>query len=769
MYLTRLPLARSDDGQVLAIVAVSMVVLLLFAALVFDVGNWFSHKRQLQNRADAGALAAGVEYQKSWASCVSGNATTETTISNNARAYAGDPIPTVPVITPVNTETASQANLNVWINSTSYDSATPDGGGPCFNHPADPTDPISPAGGYWTDVKVKERDLASFFGSLGIPLTRNIARARVAVHPAISDNGFVPLAIPDYRINKAQARFINGCTGLEIGSPVPLAPLDTTVVGNPSVAGTALWVPDNRPGLQPNPVTPVSAPDTFQLTVPAIAPGNGCGGPGNNSQDYIPVEVQVRVTGRPDIDINAPCATLQSQTSADCFSDLTEIRAYTGGTLRQRPIVSDVTFGGSITTPCTQDAYYARLQPAQSNCRFDAVVNMDWDTRPGNANAFSAILHVGSSNTNYTLSPVTPKPGAGIKWVSEWRASGIPISSIGAKDITVEWDWNGPNNGTWTPSTGPVVPCTNGGNNQCDQNGTLTVHRVSLGDDPSGNSAPLADIVGLVKVTAAANVSSQFASTPAMSTSTMLTRYLFVGLRSTITVGDFGILRNGNSSGTQSLICDPDYTGGQTYQMFRDGCKPPYSYNLFNDYWWDVGAQHCPPRGQWFQQPNANGDYLSEPWKCIPTDTGSSGYQVVDGLATRTGNCVNPQNNSCAGHNYTCTNAIFYQNANNPFANANDPRIIKIYVIPYGALKNTTGNDEIPVIDFAAFYVTAWKFQNAVDPCGPGGTSPDTAKLGDNEVGGYFIRYVGPDTGPVDLNVICDANQTRPCRAVLVR
>ena len=92
MYLTRLPLARSDDGQVLAIVAVSMVVFLVFAALVLDVGNWFSHKRQLQNRADAGALAAGVEYQKSWASCVSGNATTETTISNNARAYAGDPM-----------------------------------------------------------------------------------------------------------------------------------------------------------------------------------------------------------------------------------------------------------------------------------------------------------------------------------------------------------------------------------------------------------------------------------------------------------------------------------------------------------------------------------------------------------------------------------------------------------------------------------------------------------------------------------------------------
>ena len=40
-------------------------------------------------------------------------------------------------------------------------------------------DAISPNGGYWVDVRVKERNLPSFFGSIGVPLTRNIARARV--------------------------------------------------------------------------------------------------------------------------------------------------------------------------------------------------------------------------------------------------------------------------------------------------------------------------------------------------------------------------------------------------------------------------------------------------------------------------------------------------------------------------------------------------------------------------------------------------------------
>ena len=39
-------------------------VFLLLAALVVDAGNWYTHKRSLQNRADAGALAAGLEYIK---------------------------------------------------------------------------------------------------------------------------------------------------------------------------------------------------------------------------------------------------------------------------------------------------------------------------------------------------------------------------------------------------------------------------------------------------------------------------------------------------------------------------------------------------------------------------------------------------------------------------------------------------------------------------------------------------------------------------------
>ena len=67
--------ARSDErGQVIVLAAVMIPVFLLLTALVVDVGNWYTHKRQLQNRADAAAFAA-VGYPATWEACVqAGNA-----------------------------------------------------------------------------------------------------------------------------------------------------------------------------------------------------------------------------------------------------------------------------------------------------------------------------------------------------------------------------------------------------------------------------------------------------------------------------------------------------------------------------------------------------------------------------------------------------------------------------------------------------------------------------------------------------------------------
>ena len=56
--LTRL---RSERGQALVLAALSMVVILGFAAMAIDVGYWFSQKREVQKAVDAAALAGAQE------------------------------------------------------------------------------------------------------------------------------------------------------------------------------------------------------------------------------------------------------------------------------------------------------------------------------------------------------------------------------------------------------------------------------------------------------------------------------------------------------------------------------------------------------------------------------------------------------------------------------------------------------------------------------------------------------------------------------------
>ena len=52
------PRRRNEQGQVLIVFALAIVVLMVAAGLAFDVGRFYSEKRFLQNAADAGALAA---------------------------------------------------------------------------------------------------------------------------------------------------------------------------------------------------------------------------------------------------------------------------------------------------------------------------------------------------------------------------------------------------------------------------------------------------------------------------------------------------------------------------------------------------------------------------------------------------------------------------------------------------------------------------------------------------------------------------------------
>ncbi len=197
-------------------------------ALVVDAGNWFTHKRQLQNRADAGALAAGVEYLAQLANCQANPSGAGLAIADAAKRYAGDPDASVPG-TKYNQEITNNNDLVVAINRTNVTDASDDsdGGNPCQPHTTG--DAISPnADSLWTDVKVRESNIGTLFHAFGLNLPSITARARVQVKQVTGlSKGGLPFVheTGDY-VDCAWAEFVDVRTGNKVslvGSSNPIA------------------------------------------------------------------------------------------------------------------------------------------------------------------------------------------------------------------------------------------------------------------------------------------------------------------------------------------------------------------------------------------------------------------------------------------------------------------------------------------------------------------------------------------------------------------
>jgi hypothetical protein len=212
---------------------------------------------------------------------------------------------------------------------------------------------------------------------------------------------------------------------------------------------------------------------------------------------------------------------------------------------------------------------------------------------------------------------------------------------------------------------------------------------------------------------------------------------------------------------------------------FYFGCQPPFAPNdtTQNTFWWNTSTKTCPPASSWFSYTGSppNVTYPNAPWRCIQLDVGGNGFTVGDGIALATGNCQNPvvepmgpgSSARCQANNYTCTNGITYYGGGPPYPDVDkDPRVIKLFVVPWGAYKNVqSGSGQVvPVRRLAAFYVTAWNFNNGDDPC-PGN---ENNRLGSEQVGGYFIKAV-ESSGPAIPNANCNQADVDLCTVALTR
>ena len=283
-----------------------------------------------------------------------------------ASDYAGGALPG----TLYNSEIANQANVDVVVNSgnADYNDDTDytDGGAldvadPCFNHAGDD---ISPGGGHWTDVRVKERNLPSLFGALGLPLSRNGARARVEIRPAISGHQFLPLAVPNTIVTRVQVRYYDECRNqlLATRDLAPLPAADQTAFA--ATGGGTLW------GL-PSAANPAVGDRnlSFALTVPSYG---GCG------QAYLPVGVEVRLASRDEVDFNQTCAQLVNASFADCFRRVSQFRVWNDGNANSQARIGDVYLTGGCGNT---DAYFGTLPLGATDCRFGANLYVNWGDR----------------------------------------------------------------------------------------------------------------------------------------------------------------------------------------------------------------------------------------------------------------------------------------------------------------------------------------------------------------------------------------------------
>jgi hypothetical protein len=196
-----------------------------------------------------------------------------------------------------------------------------------------------------------------------------------------------------------------------------------------------------------------------------------------------------------------------------------------------------------------------------------------------------------------------------------------------------------------------------------------------------------------------------------------------VGLKGSLDLTDIGktvMLRLTGGSRTSAIRCD-----GNGASAFKDaivfGCKTPYQLNAAG-----LCPDPAPPPG---------------PATCVPVEPG--------GDVGPTQAALNERFKSCPPNNWP------------DYDVATDPRVVKLIITDFSALDGS-GLTEVPVVDFAAFYVTGWTSSS----CGANDPPPVPVKKG--AIWGHFIKYIAPDpfSGGVEA---CDPTALTPCVVSLVK
>jgi hypothetical protein len=383
------------------------------------------------------------------------------------------------------------------------------------------------------------------------------------------------------------------------------------------------------------------------------------------------------------------------------------------------PALRDVTL---VPGSCA-DPYFSS---ATTSCTIGVHAHADFGAKNGvdQTNVVGAQLTATVAGTKYSLAyNATSKA-----WDS---ATTIPVPAGGGPlNVSVDWAETA---GTLNGNT-----CRTGNGNKCS--GSFGVVQRAFGAT-SARSGPVQSAQVWENGVQWANALETCSAVQTSCTHNLVVR---IGVKASLgnaaSVNDpIVALRVVGGSQNQSLDCDPNIS--QLKDELAFGCAPQYTRN--------TGAS-CPgsPASLWGS---------AQPWQCVAIQTGGATNQVPAGVNHRILGSEKPT--SCSAPNHW---------SQFPNLNPQDPRIIQVFLTPYGAFSGN-GSNTVPVTDFATFYVTGWtgSGQGFNNPCQGNGDDP----VPNNDAGyivGHFIKYIETLSAGSGTTA-CDPNAFGACVAVLSR
>ena len=723
---------KQEHGVVMVLVALWLPVMLIFISFAIDAAHFWDFSRNLQNRADAAALAAGTQY---------GNACFGTAsqaqldgIGHAAQQYSGPPgaAADLPYAygsvsnyqNTLNNPGAATANFHLRLNA----SASADHGGVNFEMGnfcnATYDNPAGPA----ADVWVTQEHVPLFFPLFGF--SPNIsAHARVALQGeagsssapiAVGDTGFTPCV---------SVRLMNAATN----SLIQTVTLTKEPVDPNNPTAPAQW--DNA-------ATPASLtmPASANVYVqPFLSDCNGSGQTYDDSTNTGLLMINNHPATNPTVNagqapqLNAAGVSL----TGTCANGTTQYFNVGGCTVS---VTAGVTFASGI--PNGQRSVFL-LQRTWDN------VNNVWvTTPPTNQNKMNS---GGQCPANSFCGNATIADSSGIdQFVIGWSQTSGTINGTSCSGNPTPAACQG-DFGIQAQSFGACNGC-----DQPDDSGPIIFSRISEVNNTNCAVVPCVD-------------TNSFA---AGTTHSLIFTFKLSGLNTAAPGSPPTVLRFANSTNHQTGLIDCGQGAGASNDaaVVYYGCGPgnplvPGMNPLFV-YSRPPGSD-CSPAvdGNTTGWPNGNNQ------DCVATTPGSRRVVIPCTLVDRI--VSNPFGTNCTGGGAsgTCPANNWSQTVGSANIQEGDPRAITMIITSVADFAAAAGQPQawLPIRKFATFYVTGWD-KNIKPQCPGNEAYPIKGKQNSDNgaVWGHWINYVDSAGTPNGQSCVIGPSPTN-CVIALTR